>query len=251
MHRHEQLDRREEQDDERQHRRGEHRGPVATDLTRLLPQERTDHAGPHRRHRFQEELLERRREGPALVHVDAVAQQSAEQRGRFSLRVDECDHRAIHDLRGVPVRANGLRELVRSLPCDETRPRPLTLAQRGERLVEEDLAGAQDDDVVAERLSLRQVVRAQQRRAAFHRRAQVVVDLACRDRIEPDGRLVEEQHRGLREQRGGDDDAALEAARELRETLVAVFCQPERLDRGRRRRPVRTACARARGTRPW
>src|SRR4051812_38651889 len=92
-------------------------------------------------------------------------------------------------------------------------------------------APPQDDDVVAQGFGLREVVGAEQRRPSAHRGREVLVDLVRGDRIEADRRLVEEQQLGLGEQRGGEDYAALEAPRQLREPFLAMLLETESLER--------------------
>ena len=93
------------------------------------------------------------------------------------------------------------------------------LLQLRERRVERLLAAVHDDHALTDRLDLGKDVRRQDHRArlAFARARQIAdqrADLADLDRVEADGRLVEDQHRRIVHDRLGESDALAIALRE-------------------------------------
>ena len=92
-------------------------------------------------------------------------------------------------------------------------------------------AAVDDDDVVGEALGLVEVLRGQQQRgAAVDERVEHLPQLGARPRVEPGGRLVEEQHLRAGDERGGEVEAAAHAARVARHHTVGGVGERELLE---------------------
>ena len=137
--------------------------------------------------------------------------------------------------------ANAVR-IVRSLrPRDPKRDRPhvaADLVHRRDHVLRigagelvDDVAVGEEEDPVGDRGRAR-VVRDHHGRLAgvLHGLAQELEDLAAGLGVEVAGRLVREDDGRLRDQRAGDRDALLLAARELGRTVAAAILEADRLD---------------------
>ena len=115
--------------------------------------------------------------------------------------------------------------------------------QLGERALRRPAARRQDRDAAAQRLGVRQHVRAEEHgAAAIAQRQDQLANIAPAERIEPRHRLVEEDDLGLVDQRLRDADALQHPFRELPQLQPALGAdpdlveQPRRTARGARRR---------------
>ena len=86
-----------------------------------------------------------------------------------------------------------------------------------ELVVDGDPAAGDDDHPAADRLDLGHDVRREQDRVPVAQLADQVADLADLDRVEPGGRLVEDQDVGVVDQRLGQADPLAEPSREVAE----------------------------------
>ena len=101
-----------------------------------------------------------------------------------------------------------------------------------DRAVPDDAAVVDDDGPPADLLDVPGVVRGEEDRGPllFVHPADEVADRLLHDHVEADRRLVEEQHLGRVQERGGDLAAHALAERELAHRRAQVFPDPERLD---------------------
>ena len=106
------------------------------------------------------------------------------------------------------------------------------LVQALQRVAGDDLAVVHDDDAVAQPLGLFHVVRrVEQRLAAVAQRLEVVEDGVAALRVDADRRLVEDQHVGIVDQRGGDVEAPLHAAAEELRLVAGAIGEADQLQR--------------------
>ncbi len=86
-------------------------------------------------------------------------------------------------------------------------------------------------DPVAEHIGFEHVMGGQQDGLTLGLQvADHLAELARADRIQPDGRLVEEQHRGVMQQGAGDMEALFHSARVAFDALAAAILQPDQLE---------------------
>ena len=142
-----------------------------------------------------------------------------------------------------PARRSG-----RSTPVDPDRldldHRPVgdRRLQRRRRALRDDPAARDHRDAAAQLVRLVHVVRRQQDRlAGVAERRDGVAQLASTDRIEPDRRLVEEQHRRVVQQAARDMQPLLHPARERLHPLALAATQPDQSSSSSIRRPSRAS----------
>ncbi len=104
--------------------------------------------------------------------------------------------------------------------------------RRGEVAVEEDPAVVDDDDALAERLDVGHVVAREHHRrlVALPVRGDELADPLLHGHVEPDRRLVEEEHLRPMQQRADDLDLHALAQRELPHRLAHEVADLEQLD---------------------
>lgn len=117
-----------------------------------------------------------------------------------------------------------------SLPHGQLELRPGLTAKIRQRRVHQDLASAQDDDLVAQSFGFGQVVRAQQRRPPLHGALQQGGYVAGRHRVKAHRRLIEQEQVRFAEQRARQDDTSLVATGELCHPRRPIVRKPESLD---------------------
>ena len=92
-------------------------------------------------------------------------------------------------------------------------------------------ATVQNHRPVADILHVRQqVTRQDDRLAALGERENQILDFAAADRVEPGGRLVEDDQVGVVDERLRQADAALHALREFADVTPPGVVQPDHLD---------------------
>jgi hypothetical protein len=179
----------------------------------------------------EEDVVERRVADRQCADLDAGIVERAHQRQRLRLAVVDGDTEAAVGRRDVASEAaQGLGGACRvvDLECHEVARDPAL--ELGRRALGDDLAVIDDEDAIAERVGLLEVVRGEQdRRPALAQAADVVPEVRAGLRIEPRRRLVEEHELGVVHEAEGDVEAAALAAGERLDEAVAEIAQIERL----------------------
>ncbi len=194
-----------------------------------------------------EEVLERRVVGGQPARLDPARGEPGEERRHRPVDLahgepDRQRRRAGPPRRSGQVGEDRRRDLAVGLELDD-----VLGAERGDERRRgaqgEDPAAVDDRDPVAEPRRLFHVVGGEQDRPpALLEPLDDLPDLAARGRVEPGGRLVEEQHLGVADQRAGERQALLLAAGELAHERPPLLLEA---DEGERRRRFETVAVEA------